>query len=175
MKIAIALAVLAVSLATHAAPTTPGPSNVNVVNTPTVNVATLPGVDIATMPPVKVANDPNNAARFAMTFSTNSPFYTVPAGKRLIIDFVSTESRGSVGTAPPLVRLVTSAGSIVVAQQPIPRGQDNAQTWAGNFTTHFMLNQNELIGAAPEWPLDSPDDPWRATWVTVYGVWVDMP
>jgi hypothetical protein len=92
--ILFALGCFALSSATQAVPSPPSPTNVNVVNTPNVNVVNT------TASPVPV-RDVDNPARqpfeaqvmggFADGASTTGEISiaTVPAGKRLVIEYVS--------------------------------------------------------------------------------------
>jgi hypothetical protein len=90
---------------------TPPTANVNVVNTPNVNVVNAPSVNVSTMPPVQVdtstngpllVRDADNPARNPFTFNTYAAWdganqvvtvsFTVPAGKRLVIEQASFDA-----------------------------------------------------------------------------------
>jgi hypothetical protein len=96
------------------------PSDVNVVNTPDVKVVNTPNVNVASLPAVQIGNGAANAvpvevtnlpgeqaASEPMTFNANflieAPYsgnqvdiYTVPAGKRLVIEFLSVDFHDTI-------------------------------------------------------------------------------
>ena len=108
----------AASAQTHTATATAqGTQNVNVINTPNVNVVNTPGVNVANTPNVTIANSPevkvtntpavrdaDNPARQPLEAGSNctvidqsggcsATVYTVPSGKRLVIEFVTMNAR----------------------------------------------------------------------------------
>jgi hypothetical protein len=84
---------------------TPG---VNINNTPSVNVAGTPNVSIAGTPTVRNADEPGREA-FQTTvqvgFGTGLQGVSIPAGKRLIIDYVSIHGNadGNGGVTVPTI------------------------------------------------------------------------
>jgi hypothetical protein len=117
--------VLCLPVMALAAPTPPAPQPVTVQNTPTVNVATMPAVEVsgtptvnvATMPAVTVAGTPTvqlaPGTSVQVAQPAQTPFqiglhisiaanqtsgansFTVPAGKRAVIEYASAMGEGS--------------------------------------------------------------------------------
>ena len=91
------LAVFALSpIASYAQGKVEEPKNVNVVNTPNVNVTNTPNVSVTDTPKVLNANDSNIFQETRVKNSTDDVFeifsYSVPLGKRLVIEFVSVSA-----------------------------------------------------------------------------------
>src|SRR5436309_709952 len=92
--ILLVLGCFALPSATQATPSPPSPTNVNVVNTPNVNVANTTASPVLVRDVDNVARQPFRAqvvGGFADGASTTGDITiaTVPAGKRLVIEYVS--------------------------------------------------------------------------------------
>jgi len=102
--------------------------SVNVANTPNVNVTNTPNVNIANAPDVKVTNTPDvrsadNPARQPVEAKTactltddtgacSGSIYTVPAGKRLVIEFVTMNAQTrNAGEVAQLMIEISGGGS----------------------------------------------------------------
>lgn len=127
----------------------PGPSSVNVVNTPNVNVVNTPSVNVTSLPSVtlapdsKVGIDPaSNTVKVApggemffhrLDFSggavgISSDEYTVPEGKRLVLEHVSAQARLNSGdrlTSMALALLRPNGVTLGSHYLPTPAGVSN--------------------------------------------------
>ena len=105
-----------------------GGLDVNVVNTPAVTVTNTPDVNVVNEVAVRNTDHPalqpvnfgvglgTSPASNAGVFQLNGPEYTVPAGKRLVIEFVSAEFLTDTGalTSAYLYVRTTTAGFRVI-------------------------------------------------------------
>jgi len=105
-----------------------GGLDVTVVNTPAVTVSNTPDVNVVNEVAVRDTNNPAfQAVNFGVglgtgpfpsagVFTLNGPEYTVPDGKRLVIEFVSAEFATDTGalTSAYLYVRTTSAGFRVI-------------------------------------------------------------
>lgn len=93
-----------------------GTPNVNVTNTPGVNINNTPNVNITGTPTVRNADEPAREAFQATVqvgFGTGLQGVPIPAGKRLIIDYVSIHGNasGTTGAIVPTILLESSIDS----------------------------------------------------------------
>ena len=103
-------------------------SDVNVVNTPNVNVVNIPGVSVTNTPSVRDANNPVRQPVEAQTNCTvtnllgtcSATIYTVPEGKRLVIEFVTMDARlPTSGEVAQLIIRTTGIGPDGVYHLPL--------------------------------------------------------
>jgi hypothetical protein len=90
------------------------PQNVNVVNTPNVNVANSPNVNVTNTPKVLNANDSNifqERRDKDINLPVESVSFTVPQGKRLVIEFVSVRTTVGEGEQVEAFILAGSGGN----------------------------------------------------------------
>jgi hypothetical protein len=112
---------------------------VDVANTPNVHVTNVPGVSVVNIPTVTVTNEPNDPvlvrsvddpARHAFQMQVAIPFvdgtmdakkvFSLPEGKRLVIEFVSAEGTWIIGQHPYLYVLRTRVNGTVVPHTITP-------------------------------------------------------
>jgi hypothetical protein len=141
-KVAALSITLVVAAASVNAQSAKGPADVNVVNTPNVNVVNTPGVNVNNTPNVNIANSPevkvtntpavrdaDNPARQPVEASTGctvtdqsggclAPAYTVPSGKRLVIEFVTMNARVPSSIAVSQLTILAGGRTYFLPQTP---------------------------------------------------------
>ena len=134
--------------------------SVNVVNTPTVKVDTTDAL------PVQDLYAARNAVQGALTQSID---YDVPAGKRLVIQFISIEAAGAAAGSDPVVYLRTSLnGNSISHRLPVVFSTSSAGSsfWkAAHEVTFYCDDVVETLTVQQGAHVD----------VTFHGYLVDMP
>ena len=137
--------------------------NVNVVNTPNVKVVNTPNVKITNTPKVLNGNDSNifqDRRELTTDLNADAVSFTVPLGKRLVIEFASI--RTTVGQGEQVQAFIRAGNGLADAIHPIlmsfqqtVAGQDNyvggqlMRMYAEPGTTVELLVSRVKGGAAP--------------------------
>jgi hypothetical protein len=132
-------------------------TSVNVTNTPGVNVVNTPGVTVnnAAGSPVPVYDVKQAAiqpvsgecsAIYGTVSNTKQcTLYTVPAGKRLVVETVVYEVAIENGGFPYAVTYLGSAGSAFYSFAPTLVGNDGVNHYANASPTRFYLSAGETL------------------------------
>lgn len=128
------------------------PADVNVVNTPNVNVVNTPTVNVgntmANPLPVHIVDNPARQPFTETLVTPNKPSFTVPAGKRLVIEFVSgdgfiTSGQKFLNTSLQCT-VATSIGVADVLHAFTPTLMGTQNTGTGLFDIFSISQQTRL-------------------------------
>jgi hypothetical protein len=139
-----------------------GTPSVNVANTPNVNVANTPNVNVTnTVTTIDAANPASQPFQRAEVVSWNNPnliggdaTFTVPAGKRLVIEVVSYSLFLPTGTRPTLnfidVSTANSNQSPVSYYVPVSLQGNNGteDVFTGNSLTRLYADPGSTVDVA---------------------------
>jgi hypothetical protein len=137
----------------------PPPQNVKVVNTEsepvpvtgTVSVSNLGGTPLPVRDVDNPARQPFQASIIEPPLGTPNPvFFTVPAGKRLVIEYVSAEALALDPdcVTPPRFALTTTAGGTPLAHFFYPENSGTI-SFSGNTAKVYGLSRQTRIYADP--------------------------